>query len=165
VRSGLDPKLDGVSENFRKTGPIREVIGKWNREEYGKFMRRMEVLLVRGQKQAAMRALRAFSGWCDPSPVSLESSVIDTLPIRLANLLEERGYDTLADCNRATDEQLRSHELIGYHAVLIIRMAIQAAKHGRRIEYQMEKFAPKLVPEFDIDWEYLAFCEEGKAND
>lgn len=122
------------------------------------FARRLEILLLRGQTAAAMRALQGFAGWCDPSPVSLASPVAAVLPVRIANILAAHGYETLESVHQASDKELLavSGRVIGYVALRTIRAACEAATMGRRLEHHVAKQAPDLLPDWEIDWEYLA---------
>lgn len=149
-----------------KTGPgqlrarhcenLDELMEAWDRGEWGKFTRRLEILLLRGENEKAQRALQSFSGWVRSTAVSLQDSVYDVLPMRLATAMEQAGYNTLIPIAAASDEELLAVRNIDRHSLRVIRTAIEAAEQGQRLERFVERNQPDLAPEWEIDWEYLA---------
>ena len=127
----------------------------WDRQAYLVVMRRIEILLMNNLQEKAVSVLRQFIAWSRPEPVSLSSPVGDVLPARIANSLEESGYDTLAAAAGATDSELLRLRIIGSTTVRLIRAAADAARKGQRLPEYIQDRASELRPEFEIDWDYF----------
>jgi hypothetical protein len=144
---------------YRLHAMIDDLDPNWDREPFGLFARRLEILLMRGMIGVAHRALDGFICLDRPDPPSLGSSVVTVLPVRVADKLEQAGYLTVACLQAATDGELLAISTIGWKQLDLIRTVVRAVKTGEPLGRVVHKDEPDLRPEWDIDWEYLAVCD------
>ena len=132
--------------------PFEEKLLTWDRERYGVFCRRLEVLIIHGLTDNVYRAFRDFFASMNPEPPTINSHVGDCLPVRIADTLEWHGYETLAAVDKAPDQELLLLRNFGELSLGICRNVIANAKHGKRIKLK----EPELLPRWEVDWQYLA---------
>jgi hypothetical protein len=127
----------------------------WNRGAFIAFMRRVEILLTMNMQEQAVQAFRQWLGWVRPEPPTLESSVHDILPLRIANTLADEGYETLRAVASARSEELGRVRNISGKSLDLINIAIKAAQEGKRLPEVVNQWACELEPDFQIDWDYF----------
>lgn len=135
------------------------MLENWDRSAFIAFMRRIEILLMQNLHHQAMQAFRMFVAWTRPEPPTMDSAVHDVLPLRIANKLEEYGYETLRAACMATPQELQRIDNVGEKSIEVIRIAARAAQQGKRLPEVVAQWAAELQPEFEIDWEYFAQFE------
>jgi hypothetical protein len=128
----------------------------WDRCRFGDMMRKIEVLMINGNIEQACLVLRQFNAWNTDRLVSINDSVYDCLPLRLANTLADRGYLTLLALDKVTDIELLRIRNVSTKYVDLIRTVCYAAKKHKTIKSSVLEHEPDLEPEWEIDFEYLA---------
>ena len=138
---------------------IHDLLAIWDRQEFGNFCRKLEILMLRGKIEAAKLAVSSFYGFNAPVPPKPEDHVALFLPLRIANALEENGYFTIGQALRASEQELRAIPNISHAAIRAIQAVGVACKNQTPMAKVIEVNCPDLLPEWDIDWDYLAKIE------
>lgn len=139
--------------------PQEWILANYDRESFVTFMHRVEVLLMNNLGDLAVAAFRQYRAWTRREPPSMDSSVFDVLPLRVAVKLEEAGYETLRAACMARAEELLQVDNIGEKSIELIRTVARAAQQGKRLPAVVAQWAGELQPEFEIDWGYFAQFE------
>lgn len=126
---------------------IRDLLRTWDRAAYGIACRQIEILLLHGENEKAIGVLRGVIRRQSRAKPTINSPLGDLLPIRIANMLEDGGYYTLAACDRATDTELLALKNSGPATVQLIRETVQCVVAGRPLP------AADDFSDLEPDWE------------
>jgi hypothetical protein len=131
----------------QKREDIRDLLQTWDRAAYGIACRQIEILLLHGENEKAIGVLRGVIRRQSRAKPTLGSPLGDLLPIRIANMLEDGGYHTLAACDRASDAELLALKQCGPAAVELIRETVLCVVAGRPLP------AADDFSDLEPDWE------------
>lgn len=128
---------------------LRQCLQRYSRIDFGVMMRQVEIaLFVYSNVELAIRSLRHFAAKQPIGEVTIESWVIEALPMRMANFLEQAGYLNLHAVDKASDEDLLAIRGFGKSQLQFIRKALRMVKAGVYVKDQSED--EDLAPEWDF---------------
>lgn len=116
-------------------GDIRDALAAWDRASFGIACRKIEILLIHGENEKALGVFRSAMQRHSAISPTIESPVADVLPYRLANMLDNAGYMTLAACHRATDADLMAIRNMGVANVDMLRKTIRCVLTKQPLPY------------------------------
>jgi hypothetical protein len=135
---------------------FRELLLDWDRTAFGIACRKIEILLLHGENEKAIGVLRGVICRQSRALPTILSPLGDVLPLRIANLLEDGGYQTLWALQRATDAELLAVPNIGLCAVDLIRKTVACVVAGRPLP------AADDLSDLEPDWDLpVLFQTEG----
>lgn len=148
-------KMNADEVGLRET--VDELLLKWDRAEFSELCRKLEILMLRGKIDAAVMAIRNFTGFRTEIVPKLDDHITTFVSLRVANRLDEYGYSTVGAALRAKPEDLLGIPNIGKGAIDELRRVGIALKNRTPIARVVDRDqSPELAPEWEIDWEYLA---------
>lgn len=145
-------------DTIDKEANIRDLLQGWDRVAFGVACRQMEVLILRGQHDAALRVLRQQFRQKSPQRPTLQSPLVDVLPYRLADELESHGFTTLASVHGTTDEDLLAIANVGPSSIDLIRQTVRCVIARQPLPYQED--LSDLEPEWELP--VVSFQTEGE---
>ena len=128
-------------------------LAKFDKARWSVAVREMQIRVLHGNHEAAVRILREFCANTSATYATLDSMVGDVLPVRIANLVEAIGCDTVRSLDKMSDRALAAIPNMGDTTIGLIRRTIQNIKAGRVLAMTSSE-AESLVDE-----EYIAMPE------
>lgn len=131
-----------------RTGDIRDLMLGWDRAAFGIACRKMEVLLLHGENDKALGVFRDMCRMQTRVRPTMQSPLVDVLPIRWANMFEEVGYKNLAALNHAKDQELLVLSGCGQATINLVRQTVRAVSAGKPLPTTED--LRDLEPEWDL---------------
>lgn len=111
-----------------------ECLEDFDHGKFGVLARKLQLLLATGQTERAVEEVRQFALETRRRPATMQSQLVDVVPVRLANALHLIGVQTVAAFLRCTDAQLMGVPNVGELAVLIRERVARELATGRLLE-------------------------------
>ncbi len=154
-------KLNADEVGLRE--PVEELLSKWDRTAFAEFCRKIEILMLRGKIEAAVMAIRNFTGFRTEIVPKLDDHITTFVSLRVANRLDEYGYSTIGAALRAKPEDLLKIPNVGPSAIEELRRVGIAIRNGTPMAKIMDR--EESLPDWEIDYEYLATVAPTLATD
>jgi hypothetical protein len=136
---------------------LRDYLAEFDRAAFGCVCRQMEALICQGQYDRAIAALREFIAAERRCNVDMATPVADVFPMRLALVLESRGYVNLQACRYATDDELLSLRNLGPIQLKQIRDVICDVLSGQAVAVDSDS-------DLEPDWPRPDFKEDTNVD-
>jgi hypothetical protein len=127
-----------------------ECLQGFDHARFGVLARSLQVLLGHGAVDYAIDAVRQFAQATRRQPASLGSQLVDVLPVRIANALEEIGCTTAAAFLKLSDGEICSVPGLGEQTIAMREQLRLEIASGVRLE--------ECGGDEELEFDFLADC-------
>lgn len=137
----------------KMTFNLEKELEKFDAIRWSVACREMQIRLIHGNVDSAVRILREFALNTKSFVATLESNVCEVFPLRIANMLDELGCTTVMSVDKINDSTLLAIPNVSNVTVMQIRRIIKEIKAG---------LVPSISKDEEclIDQDYIATIEQ-----
>ena len=118
----------------RLGGDFRTAYSKFDRVLFGTVCRQLEVRIVMGNKEAALRLFKDYLENTDRKVATMESALHDVLDPRTVNTLFGAEIKNLAQLDQTSNLELEEIDSVSFVTIRRIRETIKEIKAGKFME-------------------------------